>query len=78
MTASKKIRGVMVMGSTGIGGAQAFVLNVLRNIDTNKFLTSYEEFFANETINCEKDLYIDDLCESYVDEYKILNKYRNQ
>ena len=27
----------MVMGSTGIGGAQAFVLNVLRNIDTNKF-----------------------------------------
>lgn len=37
MTTSKKIKVLMVIGSTGIGGAQAFILNVLRNIDTSKF-----------------------------------------
>lgn len=37
MSANKKIKILMVIGSTGIGGAQAFVLNVLRNIDVNKF-----------------------------------------
>lgn len=37
MTTNKKIKILMVMGSTGIGGAQAFVLNVLRNIDKKNF-----------------------------------------
>lgn len=45
---NKKIRILMVLGSTEMGGAQAFILNVLRNIDRNRFhidlaINSYAE-----------------------------------
>lgn len=40
-TDSGKIRILMVLGSTGIGGAQAFAMNVLRNIDMNKFAIDF-------------------------------------
>lgn len=34
---NKRIRILMVLASTGMGGAETFALNVLRNIDKNKF-----------------------------------------
>lgn len=34
----KKIRILMVMGNTGRGGTQAYVMNVIRNIDHSRFL----------------------------------------
>lgn len=34
----KKIRILMVLGNTGRGGSQAFVMNVIRNIDLNRFI----------------------------------------
>lgn len=43
------------------------------NIDINKFLTSYEEFFNTELIDDNNIWYIKELCEAYCDEYKILN-----
>ena len=33
----KKIKILMVLGNTGMGGAQAFVLNLINNLDLNKF-----------------------------------------
>lgn len=42
------------------------------DININKFLTTYEEFFNNGFDN-KNILYIDELCEAYCDEYKILN-----
>lgn len=42
--------------------------NVILDIDTNKFLTSYEEFFNNKGIK-----YIDEINDFYTDEYKILD-----
>ena len=33
----RKIRILMVLGNTGMGGTQAFIINLLRNIDRNKF-----------------------------------------
>ncbi len=36
-TNDKKIKILMVMGNTRMGGVQAFILNVLQNIDLNKF-----------------------------------------
>lgn len=42
------------------------------DIDINKFLTTYEEFFSNGFDN-KNISYIDELCEAYCDEYKILN-----
>ena len=37
MTEKKKISILMVLGNTRMGGAQAFLLNVLRNIDRSRF-----------------------------------------
>ena len=38
---NKKIRILMVLGNTGRGGAQTFAVNVLRNIDREKFQVDF-------------------------------------
>ena len=46
--------------------------DVIFDIDINKFLTTYEEFFNNE-FDDKNISYIDELCEAYCDEYEFLN-----
>ena len=38
---NRRIRILMVMGSTGMGGAQAFVLNLLQNLDLSRFQVDF-------------------------------------
>ena len=46
--------------------------DVIFDIDINKFLTTYEDFFNNE-FDDKNISYIDELCEAYCDEYEFLN-----
>lgn len=65
-----KIKILMVLGNTRMGGVQAFVLNVLRNIDLTKFQIDFAiNFYAEQNG-------IEDECRNYGCEFYILPYFK--
>lgn len=70
MIQEKKINILMVMGNTRMGGVQAFVLNVLRNIDLDKYHIDFAINFYAEHDGIEEE------CRKYGCEFHILPYFK--
>lgn len=70
MIQKEKINILMVMANTRMGGVQAFVLNVLRNIDLEKF---HIDFAINFYAECDG---IEEECRKYGCEFYILPYFK--
>lgn len=64
------IKILMVLGNTRMGGAQAFILNVLRNIDLNRFHIDFAINFFAESDGIEEE------CRKYGCEFFILPYFK--
>ena len=71
---NRKIKILMVMGNTRMGGVQAFILNVLQNIDLNKFQIDIAiNFYAEQ--NGVEDIYHEYGCRFFILPYFKLYNY---
>ena len=67
MIQENKINILMVMANTRMGGVQTFVLNVLRNIDLNKYHVDFSINYYAESDGIENE------CRKYGCEFYILS-----